>query len=81
MIGKKEVIQMEEKFLETVAETMEVDVSEISMETAYKEYEPWDSMMMMNLIMDLEEAFEVSIPIEKVSNVKTLRDLFDIVKG
>ena len=81
MIGKKEVIQMEEKFLETVAETMEVEVSEISMETAYKEYEPWDSMMMMNLIMDLEEAFEVSIPIEKVSNVKTLRDLFDIVKG
>jgi len=72
---------MEEKFLETVAETMEVEVSEISMETAYKEYEPWDSMMMMNLIMDLEEAFEVSIPIEKVSNVKTLRDLFDIVKG
>ena len=72
---------MEEKFLETVAETMEVEVSEISMETAYKEYEPWDSMMLMNLIMDLEEAFEVSIPIEKVSNVKTLRDLFDIVKG
>ena len=72
---------MEEKFLETVAETMEVEVSEISMETAYKESEPWDSMMMMNLIMDLEEAFEVSIPIEKVSNVKTLRDLFDIVKG
>lgn len=72
---------MEEKFLETVAETMEVEASEISMETAYKEYEPWDSMMMMNLIMDLEEAFDVSIPIEKVSNVKTLRDLFDIVKG
>ena len=72
---------MEEKFLNTVAETMEVDVSDLSMETAYKEYEPWDSMMMMNLLMDLEEAFDVSIPIEKVSGVKTLQDLFELVKG
>ncbi len=72
---------MEEKFLQTVAESMEVDAEEISMDTAYKEYEPWDSMAMMNLIMDLEEAFDVSIPIEKVSAVKTLQDLYDIVKG
>lgn len=71
---------MEEKFLETVAESMEVDVDEISMETAYKEYEPWDSMAMMNLLMDLEEAYDVSIPIEKVSGVKTLADLFELVK-
>ena len=72
---------MAEKFLQTVAESMEVDAEEISMDTAYKEYEPWDSMAMMNLIMDLEEAFDVSIPIEKVSAVKTLQDLYDIVKG
>ena len=72
---------MEEKFLKTVADSMEVDVEEISMNTAYKEYEPWDSMAMMNLIMDLEEAFGVSIPIERIYVVKTLRDLYEIIKG
>lgn len=71
---------MEEKFLQTVADSIEVDVEEISMATAYKEYEPWDSMAMMNLIMDLEEAFDVSIPIERVSGVKTLQDLYEIIK-
>ena len=42
-----------EKFLEFVAEIMEVDVSEISMETLYKEGK-WDSLMMLTLVMELE---------------------------
>ena len=72
---------MEERFLQVVADSLEVDVDEISMETAYKEYEPWDSMAMLNLLMDLEDEFDVSIPIEKVAGVKTLADVFNIVNG
>jgi acyl carrier protein len=72
---------MEEKFLNVVAESLEVEVDEISMDTQYKEYEPWDSMAMMGLLMDLEDEFDVSIPIEKVGGVKTLQDLFDLVQG
>ncbi|MBR7088548.1 MAG: acyl carrier protein [Mogibacterium sp.] len=71
---------MEEKFLQVVADTMDVDVSEISMETAYKEYEVWDSMMMMSILMDLEDEFDVSIPIEKIAGVKTLADLYALVQ-
>ncbi|MBR1431040.1 acyl carrier protein [Ruminococcus sp.] len=72
---------MEERFLQVVADSLEVEVDEISMETAYKEYEPWDSMAMLNLLMDLEDEFDVSIPIEKVAGVKTLADVFNIVNG
>lgn len=72
---------MEEKFLQVVAETMEVEVSEISMETTYKEYEVWDSMMMMSILMDLEDEFDISIPIEKISGVRTLKDLYNLVQG
>ena len=71
---------MEEKFLQVVADTMDVDVSEISMETAYKEYEVWDSMMMMSILMDLEDEFDVSIPIEKIAGVETLADLYALVQ-
>ena len=38
-----------------------VEVSEIGMETRYKEFKPWDSLMMMNLIMELEEEYDASI--------------------
>ena len=70
---------MEDKFLEFVAEIMEVDTSEIGMDTVYKEFKPWDSLMMLTLVMELEEEYGVSIPVEKLNGVKQLKDLFDIV--
>ncbi|MCI1268543.1 MAG: phosphopantetheine-binding protein [Ruminococcus sp.] len=71
---------MDEKFLNVVAESLEVDVDEISMATEYKNFEPWDSMAMMSLLMDIEEEFNVSIPIEKIGKVKNLQDLFNLLK-
>lgn len=71
---------MEEKFLSFVADVMERDVSEISMDTAYKDFEPWDSLMMLTLMMEIEAEYGVSIPIERLGNVKTLSDLYAFVR-
>ena len=70
---------MEEKFIEFVADIMEEDVSNISMETTYQEFEKWDSMMMLTLILELEEEYEVSIPMESISTIKQLKDLYYLV--
>lgn len=70
---------MEEKFLKFVADVMEVEVSKISMETQYKVYEKWDSLMMLTLVMELEAEYGVSIPMEKVGNVTTLRDMYQLI--
>jgi len=69
---------MAEKFLEFVADIMEVEVDEISMETEYKVFDKWDSLMMMNLIMEVEDEYEVSIPLELEEKIKTLKDLFEL---
>lgn len=69
---------MEEKFLEFVADIMETEPDDISMETRYKEYEKWDSLMMMNLIMEIEDEYSVSIPLETAGNIKTLKDLYGL---
>ena len=71
---------MEKKFLAFVADIMETDVSEISMETVYQEYEKWDSFMMLTLVMELEAEYGVSVPIESLGRVKTLADLYEFVK-
>ena len=68
-----------EKFLEFVAEIMEEDVSEISMDMKYREGK-WDSLMMLTLVMELEAEYGVSIPVERLGNVKTLADLYEFVK-
>lgn len=72
---------MEEKFLEFVSQVMEAEPGEISMDTEYKTFSKWDSLMMMNLIMEIEEEYDAVIPIEKVGSIKTLKDLFQMIKG
>ena len=71
---------METKYLEFVAEVMGSDAAEISMETAYGEFEKWDSMMMLTLVMEIEQEYGVSIPIEKMNKIHTLRDLYEFTR-
>lgn len=71
---------MMEPFLEFVAGIFGVEAAELSLSTAYGEYPKWDSLMMINLTMEIEEEYHVSIPIENVSKVKTLADLYEYVK-
>lgn len=68
-----------EKFLKIVADIMEVDVTEISMDMAYGENK-WESLMMLTLVMELEAEYGVSIPMETLGTIKTLADLYDLVK-
>lgn len=69
------------EFIDFVANIMEVSPLEISLETSYKEFEAWDSFMMLTLIMELEEQYRVSIPMEKIGEIKTLSDLYELVEG
>ncbi len=68
---------MEQKFLDFVAEIMEED--QVTMDTPYKEGK-WDSLMMLTLVMELEAEYGVSIPMESLGGVKTLADMYKLVK-
>ncbi len=72
---------MEKEFLNFVADVMGVDVSELSLETKYNEYEKWNSLMMLTLVMELELEYDINIPIESVNKVHSLRDLYEIVNN
>lgn len=68
---------MEQKFLDFVADVMEVD--SVTMDMPYKEGK-WDSLMMLTLVMELEAEYGKSIPVESLGNVKTLADMYELVK-
>lgn len=55
---------------------MKVEPALISEETRYKEFEKWNSLMHMRLIMEVEEKYDVEIPIEDVPNIMTLKELY-----
>ena len=69
---------MEKEFINFVADVLNVDPNSLSMETKYKT-DGWDSLKMMTLIMEIEAEYDVNIPIEKVSSIVNLRDLYGLV--
>ncbi len=69
-----------DEFLEFVAGIFKCDASELSMDTTYGEFPKWDSLMQLNLTMEIEEGYGVSIPIDEVPNIKTLADLYRYVQ-
>ncbi|MBO5637292.1 MAG: acyl carrier protein [Acidaminococcaceae bacterium] len=65
-----------QEFLNFVASVMQVAPSELSEDTRYKEFKKWDSLMHMRLVMEIEEEYDVEIPIDEVPNIKTLKDFY-----
>ena len=65
-----------EDFLKFIANIMEVEPSQLSPDTTYNEFEKWDSIMHLRLVMETEENYDVEIPLDKVPNIKTLKDLY-----
>jgi len=68
-----------EKFLEFIAEIMEVDAEALSAQTEYQSIPQWDSLMHLRLVGEIEEKYEVEIPIDEVPDIKTLGDFYKYV--
>lgn len=68
-------------FINFIASVMEVDPSELNEDTAYGQYDKWDSLMHMRMVMEIEEEYNTEIPIDEVPNIKTLKDFYKYIKA
>ena len=68
-----------QQFIDFIADVMEVDASVISEDTTYGEFEKWDSLMHMRLVMEVEEEYDVEIPIDEVPDIKKLSDFYKYI--
>lgn len=68
-------------FIDFIAGVMEVDPSELNEDVAYGTIEQWDSLMHLRMVMEVEEKYGVEIPIDEISNIKTLKDFYKYVKA
>jgi len=64
--------EIEAKVVEIVAEQMGVDKGEISRETSFANDLNADSLDTVELVMELEDEFETSIPDEEAEKIQTV---------
>ena len=65
---------MPEKMKEIIAEQLSVDVSEINLETSFKEDLGADSLDTVELIMEFEKVFDTTIPDDQAEKITTVGD-------
>lgn len=69
-----------EQFLEFMAEILEVESSDISLNTDFREDCDFDSMKGFAMICTIEEEYGKTITVPQFLNCKTLGDLFNYTK-
>ena len=70
-----------EKLKKVIAEVLSVDPDEITLDTTFTDDLGADSLDVFQIIMGLEEEFDIEIPSEKAENVKTVEEALELIKG
>ena len=70
-----------EKLKKIIAEVLNVDEEEITMETTFVDDLGADSLDVFQIIMDLEEEFDIEIPNEEAEKIVTVGDAVEQIKN
>lgn len=65
-----------DKFLDEMAEILEVAREEISLETEFRNVEDWGSLMGFSILVTMESEYGVKITVPEFLEMKTLGDIF-----
>lgn len=70
-----------EKIREILADQLDVDAGDITMETQIQEDLGADSLDIVDLIMSIEDEFELEVPDEAVEHIKTVGDVVSYIEA
>lgn len=69
-----------EKVREVISNVLGIESEDITMESSFIEDLGADSLDVVELIMDLQEEFDIEIPDEEAEKVQTVGDVVDYIK-
>ena len=70
-----------QKLKKIIAEVLNVDPDEITMETTFQDDLGADSLDVYQIIMGIEEEFDIEIPAESAEQVTTVEEAVEMIKN
>ncbi|WP_425448960.1 acyl carrier protein [Dethiothermospora halolimnae] len=70
-----------EKLKEIIAEQLEVEESEIEINSSFQDDLDADSLDVVELIMAIEDEFDLEIPDEEAEKISTVKDAVDYIEN
>ena len=74
-------MSIEQKVKEIVAEQLERDVNEVTADASFVDDLGADSLDIVELVMKMEEAFEIEIPDEEAEKIKTVKNVVEYIQA
>ena len=65
--------------MELIAETLEVEVDEITEDTELEEFDSWDSMTKLSLIVMFDDEFDKKITSDDIRTFTTIGDILNLM--
>jgi acyl carrier protein len=78
--GGSIVTSVEERVIEIVCENLGVNREQVTRQTSFQEDVGADSLDIVELVMELEEEFEITIPEEHADKIKTVGEAIDYIE-
>jgi acyl carrier protein len=72
-------MSIEDKVKKIIAEKLSVDLEEVVPEASFVDDLGADSLDLVELIMSMEEEFDIDIPDEDAEKLVTVKDVFDFI--
>ena len=74
-------MEIGQRVKEIIAKNLDVDVNDIKPESSFINDLGADSLAIVELVLALEEEFELDIPDEETEKIKTVQDAVDYING
>lgn len=69
------------KLKSIIAEVLNVDPEEVTLETTFVDDLGADSLDVFQIIMGIEEEFDIEVPAEVAENIKTVEEAVELIKN
>ena len=70
-----------EKLKKVIAEVLNVDPDEITMDTTFVDDLGADSLDVFQIIMGIEEEFDIEVPAEEAENITTVEEAVELINN
>ena len=71
---------MEEKFLQSLKETLEIKDRDLKLTDNFREYDEWDSLNLLSVIAMIDEQYDIVIDGNDFKKLNTVKDLIDEIR-
>jgi len=72
---------MKERVLQVISQVMDVPIEQLTLNASVDTIEKWDSLQHMNLVLALEEEFNISFSDQEIIEMLSAEIIVEVLKG